>query len=76
MNFSTVKDWLAKQTAVDWIAHLSAILMVLAYIGFQAWSMHKGQHFAPRAFGMGAASLLAAVTALLYVKHKIKGNNQ
>ena len=71
LNWASVKAWLQGQTAVDWIAHLSAIALVAGFLGFQAWAMHKGQTFEPRAFGMGAASLVGAIVALLYVKHKV-----
>ena len=75
MNFATVKAWLSKQTAVDWIAHGAAILLVMAFVGFQAWALYKGQRWDPGAFGGGATALVAGVTGLLYVKHKIKGNH-
>ena len=71
MNFASVKAWLESQTAVDWIAHGAATLLVLAFVGFQGWALFKGQRWDPGAFGAGASSLVLAVTGLLYVKHKV-----
>ena len=73
MNFDTVKTFLAKQTAIDWIAHGTVVILVLAYVGFQGWALHLGQRWDPAAFGVGATSLVAACTALLAVKRHYGG---
>ena len=71
MTFATVKAFLSKQSASAWMAHISALLLVLAFIGFQAWSLYKGQSWDAVSFGAGATGLVGAVTALFHYTQKV-----
>jgi hypothetical protein len=73
MTFATVKAFLSKQSASAWMAHISALLLVLAYLGFQGWALYKAQPWDAASFGAGATGLIGAVTALFHFTTKKAG---